>query len=151
MLRTKRLISVRWTPLLITTFLLIWFMSGCVVTTATMLGTATMNRAAIAPQAVRLYRTADLVPGKYEEVALLHSKGDYSMTNEPQMFESMKKKAAELGANGVILDALTEPSAGAKIAGAFLGYSAQRTGMAVAIYIYPQGEEPITSATQTGP
>ena len=120
-------------------------LSGCVSTNATMLGTATMHRAAIPQQTVKLYRSADQVPGKYEEIALLHSHGASTMTSEPQMLESMKRKAAELGANGVILDALTEPSAGAKIAGAFLGYAPQRTGKSVAIYVYPPGEEPLAS------
>lgn len=57
-----------------------------------------MHRPAVPEQAVKLYRSADQVPGKYEEVALLHSQGPSNMTNEPQMLESMQKKAAELGA-----------------------------------------------------
>ena len=126
-------------------------LSSCVSTNATMLGTATMHRAAVPVQAVKLYRSADQVPGKYEEIALLHSQGPSTTTNEPQMLESMQKKAAELGANGVILDALTEPSAGAKIAGAFLGYSPERTGKSVAIYVYPPGEAPLSVATETAP
>ena len=86
-----------------------------------MLGTASMHRQKLLPAQVRLYRNADQVPGKYEEIALLHSSSDYAWTDEPKMFASMMTKAGELGANAVILDALTEPSAGAKIAGAFLG------------------------------
>lgn len=121
--------------------MLVLFFSGCVSTRATMLGTATMTHPAISAQAVKLYRTADQVPGRYEEIALLHSHGDYYYTNEPGMFESMREKAAELGANAIILDALTEPSAGAKIAGAFLGYSAQRTGKSIAIYVYPPSQQ----------
>ena len=68
------------------------------------------------------------------------------MTNEPQMFESMK--AAEMGANAIILDAISEPSAGAKIAGAFLGYAPERTGNAIAIYVFPPGQEPSTATAQ---
>jgi hypothetical protein len=126
-------------------------LSSCVSTNATMLGTATMHRAAVPEQVVKLYRSADQVPGKYEEIALLHSQGASTMTNERQMLESMKKKAADLGANGVILDALTEPSAGVKIAGAFLGYAPQRTGKSVAIYVYPPGEAPLSPAAETAP
>jgi hypothetical protein len=83
-------------------------------------------RAAVPPTSVALYRTASQGPGKYEEVALLHSSGPATTTNEPQMYESMKQKAAELWANALILDAISEPSAGAKIAGAFLGYAPER-------------------------
>ncbi|MBI3247273.1 MAG: hypothetical protein HYZ50_12285 [Deltaproteobacteria bacterium] len=113
--------------------------AGCVSTTATRLGTSGL-RASLLPESVAIYRTAAQVPGKYEEVALLYSKGAATMTNEPQMFDSMKAKAAELGANGIILDAISEPSAGAKIAGAFLGYAPERQGNAIAIYIFPPSE-----------
>lgn len=121
--------------------------AGCVTTHATKLGTS-MSRTPLLPDSVAIYRTAAQVPGKYEEVALLHSKGASTMTNEPQMFESMKAKAAELGANAVILDAISEPSAGAKIAGAFLGYAPERTGNAIAIYVFPAGQEPPAATAQ---
>ncbi|MGH7556414.1 MAG: hypothetical protein ACREMD_01270 [Gemmatimonadota bacterium] len=75
--------------------------------------------------------------GRYEEVAILHSEGEVSWTDEADMYESMKKKAAELGANAIILDAMSKPSAGAKVAGAFLGTGAERKGKAIAIYVYP--------------
>lgn len=64
------------------------------------------------------------------------------------MFESMKKKAGEMGANGVILDALTEPGSGAKVAAAIFGVSAQRKGKALAIWVFPAGTQPIS---QSGP
>jgi hypothetical protein len=82
------------------------------------------------------------VPGKYEEIALLSSTGEAMWTNEEQMWNSMKKKAGKLGANAVILDAMSEPSAGAKVAAAFLGVGgAQRKGKAIAIYVFPPEEQ----------
>src|SRR5947209_4570119 len=104
-------------------------LAGCVTTTATKLGTS-MLHAPLISRDVAIYRTAAQVPERYEEVALLYSKGVSTLTNEPQMFESMKTKAAEMGANAIILDAISEPSAGAKIAGAFLGYAPERQGNA---------------------
>ena len=112
-------------------------LGGCVTTNASRLGAPTASRAAVLPQAVALYRTAEQVQGRYEEIALLNSAGDSAFTDESKMFESMKKKAGELGANGIILDAISEPSAGAKVAGAIFGVSAQRKGKAVAIYVFP--------------
>lgn len=117
--------------------LLVASLTGCVTTNATTLGTATAQRPALAPEQVALYRLASQVPGKYEEIALLNSAGDSGFTDEARMFQSMKKKAGELGANAVILDAVSEPSAGAKVAAAIFGVSAQRKGKAVAIYISP--------------
>src|SRR4051794_22927227 len=123
------------------------FLAGCVRTTATKLG-ASMLHPPLIPNDVAIYRTATQVPGKYEEVALLYSKGASTLTTEPQMFESMKAKAAEMGANAIILDAISEPSAGAKIAGAFLGYAPERQGNAVAVYVYPASQGPAVRVPQ---
>lgn len=111
--------------------------AGCVTTNATMLGSATAVRPKLAPTEVRIYRTADQIKARYEEVALINAAGQAGSTNEAKMLEAMRKKAAEVGANGLILDAISEPSAGAKIAGAFLGTGAERKGKAVAIYVFP--------------
>jgi hypothetical protein len=110
---------------------------SCVATNAVRLGT-TPQRPSIPADQVAVYRTADQVPGKYEEVALLNSTGESGWTTEAEMFKSMKKKAGQLGANAIILDAVSEPSAGAKVAAAFLGTGgAERKGKAIAIYIFP--------------
>jgi len=60
-------------------------------------------------------------------------------TSEEQMWDSMRKKAGKFGANAIILDAMSEPSAGAKVASMFLGVGgAERKGKAIAIYIFPR-------------
>jgi hypothetical protein len=112
-------------------------LAACVHTNATRLGTAPA-RQSVSASDVAIYRTADKVPGKYEEVALLNSTGESMWTNEEKMFNSMRKKAGELGANAVILDAISEPSAGAKVASAVFGVGgAQRKGKAIAIFVLP--------------
>lgn len=112
--------------------------TACVTTNATMLGSAAGQRPAVAAERVALYRVASQVPGQYEEVAMLNSAGDSAYTDEAQMYASMRKKAGEIGANGVILDALSEPGSGAKVAAAIFGVSAERKGRAVAIWVFPQ-------------
>ena len=115
-------------------------LTGRVTTNATRLGTG----AALPPvpmESVAMYRTASQVPGKYQEVALLNSKGESGLTDEAAMFRSMRKKAAELGANAIILDAVSEPSAGAKVASAVFGTGAERKGRAIAIYVFPASAE----------
>jgi hypothetical protein len=112
--------------------------SGCVTTNATRLGGSSAH-AAIPASAVVIYRAANQVPGRYEEIALLNSKGESGLTDESGMFKSMQKKAGELGANAIILDAISEPSAGAKVASAVFGTGAERKGRAIAIYVYPDG------------
>jgi len=125
----------RQSRLLVVSYLLA-AVSGCVTTNATRLG-AGVARPPVPAQSVVIYRTASQVPGRYEEVALLNSKGESSWTDEAAMFRSMQKKAADLGANGIILDAVSEPSAGAKVASAFLGTGAERKGRAIAIFVFP--------------
>lgn len=56
------------------------------------------------------------------------------------MFKKMIKKAGAMGANGIILDAISEPSAGAKVAGAIFGVGAERKGKAIAIFVFPPEE-----------
>ena len=113
-------------------------MAGCVTTSAVRLGTVA-NRPIVPWKNVAVYRTADQVPGKYVEVALLVSTGSSRWTNEAQMWNSMMQSAGKMGANAIVLDAMSEPSAGAKVAAAFLGVGgADRKGKAIAIYVYPK-------------
>lgn len=111
-------------------------LSACVSTQATRLGGGTI-RPPVPPDQVAIYRTQDQVPGKYEEVALLSSKGDYSMTDEEKMYRSMREKAGEMGANGIILQSVQEPGTGSKVAKALIGLSANREGKALAIFVIP--------------
>jgi hypothetical protein len=112
------------------------FLASCVSVNSTRLGNAAYRPPVPADQ-VLIYRTADQVPGKYEEIALLNAKGDSSWSSEAGMFKQMKKKAGKMGANAIILDAISEPSAGAKIAGAIFGVGAERKGKAIAIFVFP--------------
>ncbi len=106
----------------------------------------TVRLAKTCPAAVKLYTVPDRVQQPYREVALLNSVGQTSYSSEGDMIKSMREKAATLGANGIILSGIDEPSAMAKIAGqvAQIGadaigqiaqISAERKGSAVAIYV----------------
>ena len=98
------------------------------------------------PAAIKLYTTPDRVEQPYREVALLNSVGQTSYSSESDLIKSMREKAAKVGANGIILDRIDEPSAMAKIAGqvaqigadaagAITMISAERKGSAMAIYV----------------
>jgi hypothetical protein len=110
------------------------FVASCVSVNTTKLGTGA-NRPPVPADQVAIYRTADQVQGKYEEIALINAKGDSAWSSEAGMFKQMRKKAGLMGANGIILDAVSEPSAGAKIAGAIFGVGAERKGKAIAIFV----------------
>lgn len=110
---------------------------ACMSTKAVRLGDR-VSAPVVQWQQVKVYRTADQVPGKYDEVGLLMTTASTIWTSEAGMWNSMKKKAAKLGANAIILDAVSEPSAGAKVAGALFGIGVNRKGKAVAIYVHPE-------------
>jgi hypothetical protein len=84
---------------------------------------------------VKLYSTPSAVGSDYKEVALLNSTANTGFTSESGMIKSMRKKAADVGANGIIMGSINEPSAGAKIAGAIFGTGAERKGKSVAIFV----------------
>lgn len=112
-------------------------LSGCVSTSTTMLAAGTAGPATM-PDSVVIYRTAAQVPGPYRELALLDSVGDANATNQSMMYRSMRSEAAKIGANGIILDSTTEPSAAAQVAGAIFGVGANRRGRAVAVLVEGQ-------------
>lgn len=109
-------------------------LAGCVSVQSTRLGSG-LIRPSVSPDKVAIYRNAEQVRAQYEEVALLSAAGDYSLTNEEQMYKKMREKAGALGANGIILDSLSEPTTGAKVANFLIGTTAERKGKAVAVFI----------------
>jgi len=118
-------------------FLLVILTMNCVSTQAVRLGSGPY-RPEVPWNQVIVYRTADQVPGKYEEVALISAKGDSLWTEEEQMYKEMKKKAGKLGANAIILDAMSEPSQATQVVSYWLlGVGGQRRGKALAIYVLP--------------
>jgi hypothetical protein len=110
--------------------------SACVSTNAALLNPADPVRPKVPPTEVRIYRSFDQVPGKYEEIAILNATGESNWTNEATMLESMRRKAGELGANAVVLNGIDEAGNGAKIAAAVFGTGTQRKGRAVAIWVF---------------
>jgi len=108
--------------------------TACVSVQSTRLGSSVI-RPPDPASAVAIYRSAAQVGAQYEEVALLDAAGDYNYTNEEKMYQKMREKAGALGANGIVLDSISEPTTGAKVAQFFIGTAAQRKGKAVAIYV----------------
>jgi hypothetical protein len=113
---------------------------GCVSTQSTVINPSSAVHPATSPSQVVIYSRADEIRGKYEEIALLNSRGDSIWRSENAMLESIRESAAKVGANGVIMDAMSEPGAGAKVASfLFFGFDvAGRKDKAVAIYVLPR-------------
>jgi hypothetical protein len=109
-------------------------LGACVSTNAALID-PTVHLARTCPSAIRLYTTPDRVGHPYREVAILNAKGESNWSNEEDMIESMRDKAAEVGANGIILGGIDEPSALTKVIGQVAKTGSQRKGKALAIYV----------------
>lgn len=108
--------------------------SACVSTNLALLD-PTARLQPICPDGVALFTSADRVGKEYREIAILNSSGQSGSTSEQGMYDSMRRKAAEAGANGIILGSIKEPDAGTKIVGALFGTGAERKGTSTAILI----------------
>ncbi|MGH7461473.1 MAG: hypothetical protein ACREMA_10650 [Longimicrobiales bacterium] len=78
------------------------------------------------------------MPGEFVKLALINAEGPHGWTSDKGMVDKVRKEAGKLGSNGVILEEIREPSAGAKVAGAVFGVPAQRHGKVVAIRYTPK-------------
>ena len=107
---------------------------ACVSTNAALID-PTVHMARTCPSAIKLYTTPDRVGAPYREVALLNAKGESNWSDEGDMIDSMRDKAAEVGANGIILSRIDEPSALTKVIGQVAKTGSQRKGNALAIYV----------------
>jgi hypothetical protein len=112
-------------------------LSACVQTNAALMNPGE-RMAPTCPNGVALYSSAERVGHPYREVAMLNSKGGTTFTNEEKMIASMRKSAAEAGANGIILGAIGEPNAATKVLGAMFNVEPERKGTAMAIFVEAQ-------------
>jgi hypothetical protein len=108
--------------------------AACTRTNAALMDSS-VHLAPTCPDAVKMYTSPSKVGAEYQEVALLNSTGSTGFTSEAGMMTSMRKKAAEVGANGIIMGNIDEPGAGAKVAAAVFGTTTERKGKSVAIFV----------------
>jgi hypothetical protein len=94
---------------------------------------------ALAPtctEAVAAYGNRDQVPYDYYEVALITGEGNSVYTGNGDVLKSVRKQAASVGANAVVVDSLGATHATVKILGAALGGNdAERKARALAIWM----------------
>lgn len=121
-------------------FLSLILITGCVSTQYTKLSTRSYD--SVHPDDVVIYLTEGDIKGDYQKIGLIHMQGESSWTNENQMIAAARKKAAKMGANGIILGNVQEPSSGAKVAAAFLGVPTKRRGEVVAVRVLDSAKEP---------
>lgn len=107
---------------------------ACVSTNASLIDPS-VHLARTCPAAIKLFTSPDRVRQPYREVAILNAKGESNWSDEEDMIESMRDKASEVGANGIILSGIDEPNALTKVIGQVAKTGSQRKGKALAIYV----------------
>jgi hypothetical protein len=86
--------------------------------------------------AVGVYAERENVPYDYYEVALITGEGNSAYTSNGELLKKMRSRAAALGANGVIVNALGASHATVKVIGAAVGSNdAERKGRVIAIWM----------------
>jgi uncharacterized lipoprotein YajG len=124
----------RWSPLAATLLL-----SACATSSHVLVGTP---RPPIAPESVRVYLQP---PPHYEQIASINatSQGSLALTSQQNMdkaIERMKKEAAKLGANGILLQGVQDQQSGAIGSGvsnsSYSGNSAVGVGVGGSLGLY---------------
>src|SRR6476469_1097001 len=88
--------------------------SGCVsnvVHTNSTLIDPTARLARSCSESVKLYLSPDSVQQPYRQIALMNSAGQVNLTNQADLYASLREEAAEVGANGILVGPIDEPSA----------------------------------------
>ncbi len=85
---------------------------------------------------VKVFPSPDKVTYDYYEIALITAEANSVYNGNGDILKSVRKKAASVGANGVVVDSLGATHATVKILGAALGAKdAERKARAIAIWM----------------
>ena len=85
------------------------------------------------PNDVRVYLHEDEVPGEYERIALVTARSDAAWSDETDLIRAMRKRAARLGADALIIGDIHDPTTLERVAEVLTDYEPQRRGRALAI------------------
>lgn len=107
-------------------------LSACVTTHAIQLGTPG-RYPPVDPNQVQVFLKEEDVTVKFDKVAAIEAQGDYQFANDEKMIKALKKKAAKLGANALILGEFKDPSTAGKVTNALIGVGGERKGRVIAI------------------
>jgi hypothetical protein len=98
-----------------------------------------MSRAPTCTAAIAVYNSRADVPYDYYELAWIQASGNSVWTTDNQLQESIRKGAAQAGANAIIVNPVTQSKSGVKVLGEAIGTSSA-TQKATALAIYMPGD-----------
>jgi len=95
-----------------------------------------VTRAPTCEDAIDVYTSRAAVPHDYYEVAWISAEGNSVYTSDNKIVDQIRKKAADAGANAIIVNDFATTGSTTKVIGAALGSSSADTKTsALAIYI----------------
>jgi len=114
--------------------------SACGVRTVTTDVNPAISRQPTCDEAVTVYTSRSQVPHDYYELAFISAEANSIYTSDGRVLSQIRKKAAEVGANGIIANPVQESSATVKVIGEAIGaQSATKKATALAIYMPEEG------------
>jgi hypothetical protein len=109
---------------------------ACGVKSRTVDMNPTFSRNPTCENAVAVYDGRADVPSSYYELAWIEVEGNSVWTTDNQMRDKMKKRAAEVGANGLIANPVQQNKVGVNVLGEAMGaHSATARASGLAIWI----------------
>ena len=118
------------------TFLSCAALTSCRAHTQVVATNPALTLAPTCGDAVTVYPDREHVPYDYYEVALLTTRGNSVYSGNGDLLKSIRNKAADLGANAVVVNSLESSHATVKVIGAVVGASdGGRRGDAIAIWM----------------
>jgi uncharacterized lipoprotein YajG len=112
--------------------LAIVMLAGCISTNAVQLGQPAQY-APVNPDSVQVFLKEEDVKADFDKVAIINAEGNYTVATDEKMIDAMKKRAAKMGANAIIIGEFKDPSTVEKIADAVVGVGGTKTGKVLAI------------------
>jgi hypothetical protein len=107
---------------------------ACGVKTKTTDISPSISRNPTCENAVEVYNSRADVPNSYYELAWIEAKGNSVWTTDAQMRSEMRKRAAESGANGIIVNDVSQNKTGVNVLGEAVGAktaTARSSGLAI--------------------
>jgi hypothetical protein len=106
-------------------------LAACTSTKAVLLEGGTYPETS--PRQVRVFLHEENVPGEFERIALVTARSDASWADETDLIRAMRRRAAKLGADAIIVGDIHDPSTLERVAEILTDYEPQRRGRALAI------------------
>ena len=117
--------------------------AACVSTSHVLIDPSAPRYAAVPADSVVIYaEDAELEPFEYVRIALIDASSTDDFTDRTDMLKAMRKEAAKLGANGILISGIEEPPVLARMAANVLGAETERRGSVVAIRVLSRKPAP---------